>query len=65
MVGALLAHAGLEAAAVNVEVNLARITSRESADRLATSLAQARAETAERLAEVLRAGESRIRRQQV
>jgi formiminotetrahydrofolate cyclodeaminase len=65
MVGALLAHAGLEAAAVNVEVNLAGITSRESADRLATSLAQARAETAERLAEVLRAGESRIRRQQV
>jgi methenyltetrahydrofolate cyclohydrolase len=62
MVGALLAHAGLEAAAVNVEVNLASMTEAQAVDSLSSALDRARAGTAETLAQVLETAGSRIPR---
>jgi formiminotetrahydrofolate cyclodeaminase len=62
MVGALLAHAGLEAAAVNVEVNLASMSDADSVERLRGQLGQARAGKAEQLARVLGTAGSRIPR---
>jgi formiminotetrahydrofolate cyclodeaminase len=62
MVGALVAHAGLEAAAVNVEVNLASMTDAPSVARLSGQLAEARAGAPEVLAGALAVASSRIPR---
>ena len=62
MVGAQLAHAGLESAAVNVEVNLASMTDAQVVEGLSSQLAQARAGTADLLAEVLATASSRLPR---
>ena len=62
MTGAHMAHAGLESAAVNVEVNLASMTDAQMVERLSTQLAQARASTADLLADVLATAGSRVPR---
>jgi methenyltetrahydrofolate cyclohydrolase len=62
MVGALLAHAGLEAAAVNVEVNLASMTDAAAAEEIGAALARARAGAPQVLHQTLEAADSRIAR---
>jgi formiminotetrahydrofolate cyclodeaminase len=62
MVGALLAHAALEAAGVNVEVNLASMTDGQMIDHLASQLARAREGKAEALTRLLSTANSRIPR---
>ena len=65
VVGALLAHAALESAAINVEINIAALDSPDSADIFQQRLDQARAGTAEDLARILDIGRSRyLRRKQ-
>jgi formiminotetrahydrofolate cyclodeaminase len=59
VVGALLAHAGLEAGAVNVEVNLASMSDALAVERLANLLARARAGKAELLSRILATARSR------
>jgi methenyltetrahydrofolate cyclohydrolase len=60
LVGALLAHAALDSAALNVEVNLAAMTGRAAADELQAQLDRARSGSAERLARVLDKARSRL-----
>jgi methenyltetrahydrofolate cyclohydrolase len=60
MVGALLAQAALESAAVNVEINLAGMTDASSAQRLADELDRARDGAGERVGRVLDIGRSRF-----
>jgi formiminotetrahydrofolate cyclodeaminase len=62
MVGAQLAHAGLESAAVNVEINLASMTDAPAVERLSAELEESRAGMADLLAEVLATARSRIPR---
>jgi methenyltetrahydrofolate cyclohydrolase len=62
MVGAHLAHAGLESAAVNVEVNLASMTDAQTVELLSARLHDSRARTDDLLAEVLATASSRIPR---
>jgi formiminotetrahydrofolate cyclodeaminase len=62
LVGALLARAGLESAALNVEVNLAAMTDANAVARLSEELQRARSGAAERVARVLDAGQSRLRK---
>ena len=60
MVGAQLAHAALESAAINVQVNTATMADRERAIGLDTALAEARSGAADALAEVLAVGRERM-----
>ena len=60
MVGALLAHAALESAALNVEVNLAAMTDATAAEQLQLELDRARSGAAERLARILDTARSRM-----
>jgi formiminotetrahydrofolate cyclodeaminase len=60
MVGAVLAHAALESAAINVEINLASITDASIAERLSGELAGARDGAAERLERILAAARARF-----
>jgi formiminotetrahydrofolate cyclodeaminase len=59
-VGALLAAAALEGAAVNVEINLASMSDTSAVERYTEQLAQARGGARQRLERVLDAGRSRI-----
>jgi formiminotetrahydrofolate cyclodeaminase len=60
LVGALLAKAGLESAALNVEVNLAAMTDQSAVERFSTDLERARSGASERVERVLVAGRSRL-----
>jgi len=60
MVGALLAHAALESAALNVEVNLAAMTDVSTAEQLQLEIDRARSGSAERLARILDTARSRL-----
>jgi formiminotetrahydrofolate cyclodeaminase len=60
MVGALLAHAALESAALNVEVNLAAMTDATAAEQLQLEIDRARSGAAERLARILDTARSRM-----
>jgi len=60
LVGALLARAALESAAVNVEINLAAMTDAATVERLSQELAQATEGARERVERVLGAGRSRF-----
>jgi len=60
MVGALLAGAALDSAAVNVEVNLAAMTDARAAEELQIVLARARSGSSDRLARVLDKARSRL-----
>ena len=60
LVGALLAQAALESAALNVEVNLAAMTDQSAVERFSRDLEQARAGASERVKRVLEAGRSRL-----
>ena len=60
VVGAQLAAAGLEAAAINVEINLASLTDTDLASRLSAELAAAQAGAAERRQRVIDVGRSRF-----
>jgi formiminotetrahydrofolate cyclodeaminase len=60
LVGAQLAHAALESAAVNVEINMASMTDSVAAERFAADLAAARQGAAERLERVQASGRSRF-----
>jgi formiminotetrahydrofolate cyclodeaminase len=60
LVGALLAHAALDSAAVNVEINLAAMTDAAAAERISRDLEQATAGASERVERVLEVGRSRF-----
>jgi formiminotetrahydrofolate cyclodeaminase len=60
LVGALLAQAALQGAALNVEINLAAMTDTTSIERYSAELQQARSEVDERVARVLEIGRSRF-----
>jgi formiminotetrahydrofolate cyclodeaminase len=60
LVGALLAQAALESAALNVEVNLASMTDTSAVERYARELEQTRGPTGDRLQRVLEVGRSRF-----
>jgi methenyltetrahydrofolate cyclohydrolase len=60
LVGAELAHAALESAALNVEVNLAAMTDPAARDPLAAQLASARAGASDVLGRVLASGRQHI-----
>ena len=60
IVGAQLAAAGLEAAAINVEINLASLTDADLAASLAAELAAAQAGAAERRQRIVEVGRSRF-----
>ena len=60
MVGAVLAQAALESAALNVEVNLAATTDASAADQLQRELEAARSGSSERLARILDTARSRL-----
>jgi formiminotetrahydrofolate cyclodeaminase len=60
MVGGLLAEAALRSAAVNVEINLASMTSTDAIERLSRELDNARSGADERLARILATGRSRF-----
>jgi formiminotetrahydrofolate cyclodeaminase len=60
MVGAVLAQAALESAALNVEVNLAAMTDARAADQLQAQIDRARAGSTERLKRVLDTASSRL-----
>jgi formiminotetrahydrofolate cyclodeaminase len=61
LVGAVLAQAALDSAALNVEVNLAAMTDSAAVQRFADDLAQARGGAAERVERVLDVGRSRLK----
>jgi formiminotetrahydrofolate cyclodeaminase len=60
LVGALLAQAALESAAINVEINLAAMTDASNVERLSTELESVRAGAGQRVERVLKAGRSRF-----
>jgi len=60
MVGAILASAALDSAAVNVEVNLASMTAAAAVESLQNELDRARSGSAERLTRILDAARSRL-----
>lgn len=60
LVGAVMAHAALESAALNVDVNVAAMTDPAASERLESELSSARAGADERLARILAAGRSRF-----
>jgi formiminotetrahydrofolate cyclodeaminase len=60
MVGALLAQAGLEGAALNVEINLAAMTDSRAIEPVSAALNSARAGVDQRVRRVLEAGRSRF-----
>ncbi|MBV9580223.1 MAG: cyclodeaminase/cyclohydrolase family protein [Chloroflexi bacterium] len=60
LVGALLAQAALNSAALNVEINLASMTDAATVERYSTELAQTQAGVAERIERILAAGRSRF-----
>jgi formiminotetrahydrofolate cyclodeaminase len=60
MVGAVLAQAALESAALNVEVNLAAMTDASAAESLQRELDTARSGSTERLVRVLDTARSRL-----
>ena len=60
LVGALLAQAALDSAALNVEINLASMTDAATIERYSTELAGARAGVGERVERILAAGRSRF-----
>ena len=60
LVGALLARAGLDSAALNVEVNLAAMTDPSAVERFSADLDRARAGAGERVERILGAGRSRM-----
>ena len=60
LVGALLAHAALESAALNVEINLGGMSDAEQAAQLEAELQAAQAGAAQRLERTLAAGRSRF-----
>jgi formiminotetrahydrofolate cyclodeaminase len=62
LVGALLAQAALESAALNVEVNLAAMTEQRAVERLSEDLARVRDSAADRVGRVLDAGRSRLKK---
>ncbi|MGI9146058.1 MAG: cyclodeaminase/cyclohydrolase family protein [Chloroflexota bacterium] len=62
LVGALLAQAALESAALNVEINLAATTDPSAVERDSRELDRARSGAAERVARVLDVGRSRLRK---
>jgi formiminotetrahydrofolate cyclodeaminase len=60
LVGALLAQAGLESAALNVEVNLAAMTDHSAVEHVSEDLGRARMGVAKRVERILEAGRSRL-----
>jgi methenyltetrahydrofolate cyclohydrolase len=60
LVGAQLAQAGLESAALNVEINLAAMTDLSATERLARASAAMRDGAAQRLASIVEVGRSRF-----
>jgi methenyltetrahydrofolate cyclohydrolase len=60
LVGALLAQAGLESAALNVEVNLAAMTDQSAVEHVSEDLGRARMGVAKRVERILEAGRSRL-----
>jgi len=62
LVGALLAQAALESAAINVEINAAAMSDKEAAQQLTENLNQARNGVSERVQRVLDTGRSRFPR---
>lgn len=60
MVGARLAHAALESAAINVEVNLAAMSDARAVESVQVELDRARSGSSERLVRVLETGRSRL-----
>jgi methenyltetrahydrofolate cyclohydrolase len=60
LVGAQLAQAGLESAALNVEINLAAMTDVSATERLARASAATRDGAAQRLAGIVEVGRSRF-----
>jgi formiminotetrahydrofolate cyclodeaminase len=60
LVGALLAQAALESAALNVEINLASMTDAATIERYSTGLARAREGVAESIERILASGRSRF-----
>jgi methenyltetrahydrofolate cyclohydrolase len=60
LVGAQLAQAGLESAALNVEINLAAMTDLRATERLARASAATRDGAAQRLASIVEVGRSRF-----
>jgi formiminotetrahydrofolate cyclodeaminase len=62
VVGAMLAQAALDSAAINVEINLAAMADPAEAERLGRELEQARAGASDRLQRVVEAGRSRFPR---
>ena len=60
MVGALLAQAALDSAALNVDVNLAAMTDARVTEQLQRELDQARSGSAERLQRILDTARSRL-----
>jgi methenyltetrahydrofolate cyclohydrolase len=60
LVGALLARAGLDSAAVNVEINLAAMTDPISVERFSKQLGETTAGVAEQVERILAAGRSRF-----
>jgi formiminotetrahydrofolate cyclodeaminase len=60
LVGALLAQAALESAALNVEINLASMTDAATIERYSTELARAREGVAEGVERILATGRSRF-----
>ena len=60
LVGALLAQAALNSAALNVEINLASMTDAATVERYSTELAQTQAGVAERIERIQAAGRSRF-----
>jgi formiminotetrahydrofolate cyclodeaminase len=62
LVGALLARAALEGAALNIDINLATLTDAAAIERYAADLERARLGTTERLQRVLEAGRARFPR---
>ncbi len=62
LVGAVLAHAALESAALNVEVNMAAMTDASSVRRSSLDLERVRGGVAERLERVLEVGRTRVKK---
>jgi formiminotetrahydrofolate cyclodeaminase len=60
LVGALMAQAALNSAALNVEINLASMTDSAAVERYSTELARARSNVSERVERILAAGRARF-----